>query len=291
MIVFAPSFMTAFLRNLLAVAALGALAAPAPSAVPAAQGSQFPGKFIWFNLATPDAAVAQSFYGAVFGWEFNPAPGGGRYTVISHDGREIGAVVTPPAAAQARGARWISLMAVTDAGAAVRVAREHGATVLVPATNVAHRGTHALLRDADGALFGLLQSSMAARSDELEANEFFWADLLTREPAKAAEFYRALAGFEVTQSHLGEGVDRIVLSSGGVRRAGIAPLPKEMQQAGWLPYVVVDDVPATLDVVNKAGGRIVLAPSADLLGGQLAVFADPTGGVLGIVKWTSPAKN
>jgi len=162
--------------------------------------------------------------------------------------------------------------------------------VLMPPMVVAGYGTHALLRDADGALFGILQSSAGDPSDGLEANEFFWADLLSPDPVKSAEFYRTIAGYEVSNAHLAPGVDRVVLSSDGVKRAGIYHLPPDMKQAGWLPYVVVDDVPATLVRVTQAGGRVLLAPNPAVLDGQLAVFADPAGGVLGIVKWTSPAE-
>jgi predicted enzyme related to lactoylglutathione lyase len=275
-------------RKLFALLALGALAVTAAAADAVVRS---PGKFTWFNLATPDAAVAQSFYGAVFGWEFAPAPTGDRYTVIRHGGRDIGAIVVPADPTKAKGARWISLLSVADAAAAVDQAKQHGGTVLIPPTSVAQRGTHALLRDADGALFGLLQSAAADPGDELAANDFFWTDLLTREPAKAAEFYRAVAGYEVSQEHLGAGIDRVVLSSGGAKRAGSAPMPKDLKQPGWLPYVVVDDVPATVALVTKAGGRVLLAPSADLLDGQLAVFADPAGGVLGLVKWSPSTSN
>jgi len=279
------------LRNFLALVLLGTMAASLPAQTAPAAAARLPGKFIWFNLATPDAASAKTFYHAVFGWEFSAPPAGGRYTVISHQGRDLGAVVVPADPAKARGARWISLLSVPDAAAAVRLATQQGGTVLIPPTAVASRGTHALLRDADGAVFGLLQSSQDDPTDALETNEFFWADLLTRDPAKAADFYRAVAGYEVSQAHLGTGIDRVVLSVGGVKRAGIAPLPKEMAQPGWLAYVVVDDVPATLALVTQAGGRVLLAPSAGLLEGNLAVFADSTGGVLGIVKWSAPAKN
>ena len=183
------------------------------------------------------------------------------------------------------------MLSVADAAAAAHQAEAHGGTVVIPPTAVAQRGTHALLRDADGALFGLLQSSTGDPADELEANEFFWADLLTVDAVKAAEFYRAIAGYEAARSYFGPRTDRMTLSVGGIKRASITPMPKEMKQPGWLPYVVVDDVPATLELVAKAGGRVLLAPSPALHDGQLAIFADPTGAVLGIVKWSAPAQN
>ncbi len=276
-------------RALLALLWLAALSGAAPA--PTAAGPRLPGKFVWFNLATPDAAGAKSFYSAVFGWQFTPGPAGRKFVVIQHDGRDLGALVIPPDSANAKGSRWISLLSVSDAAATARKVEAEGGKVLMPPTAVDGYGTHALLRDADGALFGILQSPAGDPSDNLEANEFFWADLLSPDPVKSAEFYRAIAGYEVTSAHLAPGIDRVVLSSGGAKRAGIYHLPAEMKQAGWLPYVVVDDVPATLVRVTQAGGRVLLPPNPGVLNGQLAVFADPAGAVLGIVKWTGPAAN
>jgi hypothetical protein len=48
--------------------------------------------------------------------------------------------------------------------------------------------------------------------------------------------------------------------------AGLAP--------AWLPYILVDDVPGTLHRVDHAGGRVIIAPRTDYLGGNLAVIAD-----------------
>jgi predicted enzyme related to lactoylglutathione lyase len=259
--------------------------AGAPSAAPI----RSPGKFIWFNLATPDVEKAKSFYGAVFGWEYTPPPAGARYTVIRHNGRDFGAMVTPKDPAHAKGARWIPLMSVSDIAATLATAKAKGATVMIPPTVVAERGSHALLRDAEGALFGLLQSKPGDPSDAVIANEFFWADLLTPDPVKASEFYRTLAGYEVSKALQGKG-DSLVLSSGGVKRASISPLPKDLKEAGWLPFVQVNDMSATLELVTKAGGRILLAPSPEILKGNLAIIGDPTGGVLGIAKWSAPAK-
>jgi predicted enzyme related to lactoylglutathione lyase len=80
-------------------------------------------------------------------------------------------------------------------------------------------------------------------------------------------------------------VTRAVLASGGYARAGIAPLPAAVKQPGWLPYVLVDDVAGTLQRVRAAGGKVLVEPRAELLDGNLAVIADPRGGVLGIVNW------
>jgi predicted enzyme related to lactoylglutathione lyase len=47
----------------------------------------------------------------------------------------------------------------------------------------------------------------------------------------------------------------------------------------------VDDIAGTLNKVRAAGGKVLVEPRADLLESNLAVIADPRGGVLGIVNW------
>jgi len=39
----------------------------------------------------------------------------------------------------------------------------------------------------------------------------------------------------------------------------------------------------------SSGGRVVMAPRPDLLDGNVAVIADPRGGVIGIVNWHDEA--
>lgn len=257
-------------------------------------GPQLPGKFVWFDLITDDLAATRSFYSQVFGWQFrDAAPGSQGYLLIHNADRDIGgAILHKQASAKVGGARWLALISVADMEQALRRVEQQGGKVVAPPKTIARRGTHALVRDAEGAYFGVLRSDSGDPADTPVADgDFFWADLLAREPARAAEFYRGVTGYEVSAEHIGRGIDRIVLSSGGYARAGIAPLPAAVKQAGWLPYVLVADVAGTVKKVTGAGGRVLVEPRADLLDGNLAVIADPRGGVLGVVNWIAPERN
>lgn len=274
---------------MLMVLAGGAVAAPAFPPI-GSPGQHYPGKFVWFDLVTDDLSAARRFYGDVFGWRFlafGEAPG--FYTIIENAGRNIGGMLvrTPPPGAT-RNARWLALISVNDPAETVRYVERQGGTVIVAPATIAGRGTHVLFRDPQGAVIGVLESESGDPPDTpVDDGDFFWLDLLTPDPARAAEFYRGMAGYEVNVRELGEGVTRVVLASEGYARAGIAPLPARVEQPGWLPYVLVDDVPATLEKVRMAGGEVLVEPRADLLDGDLAVIADPRGGVLGIVNWTT----
>jgi predicted enzyme related to lactoylglutathione lyase len=272
-------------------AAQAAAAAPIlPALADPPTNVAIPGKFVWFDLVTSDATASQRFYGKVFDWKFQQLRGTKeRYFLISNEGKNIGGIVTPAGAPKGTvGARWLSIVSVANMDRAVAAMTAGGGQVLQSATVVEGFGTRALLRDSQGAIIGLLQSSSGDRKDApVETGEFFWVDLYARDPAAAGRAYQQL-GYELYVDEV-SGDNRLVLSSKGYARAGILRMPAEGREPGWLPYVQVDDVPATLALVRAAGGKVLREPDPAILGGQFAVFADPLGGVLGVLHWSSAA--
>lgn len=256
--------------------------------------ARLPGKFIWFDCVTADAYGSKAFYGVVFGWDFHSIGSGtGRYTLIENKGRNIGGLhFRPRDKGVASGSRWISLMSVADPALAARYVETHGGKVVVPPTVFEGRGTHALFRDDDGALFGVLKSDTGDPPDgTAAAGDFVWLDLFTRDPKKAAEFYRGLAGYDVAAKEASpQQTQRVLLSTGGVTRASLIALPKEIPDPGWLPFVNVDDVGAAVGRATANGGKALFAPRPDYFGGHIAVIADPQGGVIGIVNRTEALK-
>lgn len=269
-------------------ACVAALAAPPalPPIVDPPTHRHVAGKFVWFDLATIDPAAAQRFYATVFGWDIEPVAGTAeRYALARSEGVPVGGIFRPldPPRGARNGARWLSFVSVADVDRAVARLTTGGAKVLVPPTTVAGRGRHAVLRDSQGAVFGVLQSATGDPPDEaVGPGEFFWVDLYTRDVQASAREYAAV-GFEITTSDVAD--DRLLLVAGGYARGGLLPLPADGREPGWLPYVQVDDVGATLAKVRAAGGSVLREPSADVLDGRLAVIADPQGGVLGIIHW------
>jgi predicted enzyme related to lactoylglutathione lyase len=270
---------------------------PAAAAAPAARPTlpplvdppasrRLPGKFIWFDLVTRDPVASRRFYGDVFGWTFDAVANSVEdYHVIRADGVPIGGVFTTPVRGAQAGARWLSFASVADLDRSLAKLKSLGAKTLVEPTDVAGRGRHAIVRDPQGAILGLLQSATGDPADDpVGPGEFFWVDLYTRDVAEAARQYRDV-GFTIVES--GVASDRLVLMADRYARAGILPLPPEGRQPGWLPYVQVDDVAATLARARQAGGKVLREPSAAELEGQLAVIADPQGGVIGVIHWPS----
>jgi predicted enzyme related to lactoylglutathione lyase len=264
-----------------------------PPSLNAKSEARLPGKFTWFDCVTDDTYGSKAFYGVVFGWDFHSIGSGtGRYTLIESRGRNVGGLhFRPRVPGTPQGNRWISLMSVDDPAAAARYVETHGGKVVVAPTTFEGRGVHALFRDNEGALFGVLKSDTGDPPDgPAVAGEFLWLDLFTRDPKKAAEFYRGLAGYDVVARDSPSRGTRVVLKTGGVTRAAVIDLPKDIATPGWLPFVQVDDVAAAVGRATANGGKVVFKPRADYFGGHVAVIADPQGGVIGLVNQAGAMK-
>jgi len=248
-------------------------------------GISLPGKFIGFDLASPALAEQMDFYGSVFGWSYrSPTPTEDGYVLVLNDGKPIGGMFSydPPQGEQ-DGAVWVCLMAVDDVDAAVRVTKANGGQLELGPSEVPRRGRHAL--------FGALRSSSGDPPDgEVPLGGFIWVDLFAREPEAMSRFYSALAPYETETRSLTENIPRILLNAHGMARAGIVPVDEEANRSAWVPYVRVADVEATLERVVEGGGFAIVAPDEAILDGNVAVFVDPNGAVMGIVKWDYDAE-
>ncbi len=271
-------------------------ASAAPPQLPAinqpATNRQLTGKLNWFDLLTDNVEGAKQFYGSVFGWKFTDLPDPQRrYTVISVGNERIGGILQPrQAAIKGSSAHWLTFISVADAEVAARYAKSNGGQVLSGPTSVPARGTHVVFRDPQGALIAVLKSESGDPPDEpVETGEIIWADLFVPKPAEATAFYRGLTGWTSEAQADGGKSERMIMNAGGFSRAGIKPLPAGAK-AGWLPYIQVTNVAATLKRVQSAGGKILVPPSREVLNGRVAIIADPQGGVFGIVHWIPTTK-
>lgn len=240
--------------------------------------TSIPGKFLWFELSTPDVARAQAFYADVIGWSSRRFPVGAMSFDMICFGEAIATMVGSYAPAPGA-ARWTSCVSVRDVDAAVALAAAHGGAVIEPVTDLAGVGRRATIRDPQGAALCLLERIEDDRPDVAWARhgEFFWNELHTPDPLAAAAFYRAVLGY--THEAMG---DYHVLSSSGAGRAGVTAARGE--PAHWLPYVMSDDVDATIARVAPAGGTVTTAPTEIPGIGRYAVLRDPAGASLAVMK-------
>lgn len=276
---------------------LFAIPAPAAPRLPAlnepASGTRLPGKFTWFDLATPAMNDQKKFYGSVFGWSFvSLGRSDDEYTLILNDGQLIGGMFSyKPSEDIMDGAVWVTLMSVENPDKTAQIVEANGGSVEVKPAQLSQRGRHALFRDPAGALFGVLLSDSGDPPDfEIAIGGFFWVDLFARDVEKMTAFYRLLAPYEVKSQAISDDVSRTILRAHDLARAGIVPVDEEANRSAWVPYVRVEDVAATLEKVVEGGGFAIIPPDERLHDGNVAVFVDPNGAVTGIVKWDYDAE-
>jgi predicted enzyme related to lactoylglutathione lyase len=252
-----------------------------------------PGRWVWGDLVTADVATAADFYGKVFGWTFETY--GGKddrdtYTLVLAAGLPIGGMVYDPRAMQDKtpSARWIGLVSVADPKAAAAAVTSYGGKVVHAPVVLGERGETAVFQDREGTLFGVVKSKNGDPDDYLgDENEWVWLDLWSNDVAQAADFYRAVVGYETTPAGLA-GTDRsgVHLVSGGYVRAGIMQKRDPRTSSVWLPYVRVADAAKSVATARAAGGKVVYGP-APFGDGLVAILADPTGAPVGVVQLPS----
>jgi uncharacterized protein len=289
--------MTRWMPRGLAIAGICYLLAPAaafadpPFEVPpiGATGTieRHPGKVIWTDLVTPDLAGAEHFYSGMFGWTFQQIRP--EYAVALLGGRPIGGVVQRPIpAGQKRQPGWLTFIAVPDLEAADKLALAHGAKSLAPPKTYPRRGSQAVFADPEGAVFAMLSSTTGDSADYLATpGEWIWSSLLSADPARSADFYKAVFGYEVYDLPSDDGVQHVILASDDYARAGIHTLPPGHLHAHWLNFVRVIDTQQATGQAVALGGHVLVEPYIDRHGGHVAIIADPYGAPLGLMEWTA----
>lgn len=238
-----------------------------------------PGKFVWFELAAPDRAKAQAFYGAVLGWKTVAFPVGGFTIEMIFAGETPDTMVgdwLPPSASGRSG--WVASVSVDDVDAAVARATARGARVVAPPRDVPAVGRTARITDPDGAEIGLVRIAAGDPPDVaiVPAGRFVWNELHTPDTARALEFYADVVGYEHRTLESPAGAYH-VLSKDGVDRGGMTSLLPAGTPPHWLPFVKVDDVDAVVARAREHGARVP-RPPCDIEGvGRTSVLEDPTG--------------
>ncbi|MEY9935597.1 putative enzyme related to lactoylglutathione lyase [Catenulispora sp. GP43] len=109
-----------------------------------------------------------------------------------------------------------------------------------------------------------------------------WVDLGTTDLEAAKKFYGALFGWssQVAEDPAAGGYTMFLLN--GEQVAGAMTTMSPEQPVAWNTYVAVDDADATMTRAQAAGAKTIMPPMDVTDVGRMAMFADPTGAVLGL---------
>lgn len=120
-----------------------------------------------------------------------------------------------------------------------------------------------------------------------------WSELMTRDPDAAQRFFESVVGWTVSAVPMPGGAPYRLCMVGGQPVAGIFDCtgPEfEGIPANWTTYIAVDDVDAACERTTAGGGRIQ-RPCFDVPGvGRIAIIADPTGAVVGLITPAPPSE-
>jgi uncharacterized protein len=117
--------------------------------------------------------------------------------------------------------------------------------------------------------------------------DYIWYELLTTDPDAAQDFYANVVGWKIRDSGM-SGMDYRLIAAPDADVAGLMKLPDGApMRPGWLGYVGVDDVDATIGKIKELGGAVHMPPH-DVPGvGRFSMVADPQGVVFYVMRGAS----
>jgi uncharacterized protein len=272
-----------------------------------------PGVPCWVDTSQPDPEAAVTFYGALFGWEFEdamPAGSSPHYYIARLRGGDVAAVGSLPQGGPER-AMWNTYVWVESADAAVAKVREAGGRVVTDPVDVMDAGRMAVVTDPEGAAFCVWQAKRHKGAQIVnEPGALNFNGLNTRDVQGAKSFYGSVFGWETLG--LGGGVEMWRLAGygeflarsdpelfqrqadSGAAPDGFAdvvatlnPIPDDQPEVfpHWSVTFAVDDADATATRAAELGGRIEVAPF-DAPWVRMTVITDPQGATFTASKFT-----
>ena len=262
-----------------------------------------PGVPCWIDTSQPDPKAAVSFYGGLFGWEFEdvmPPGSEGEYFIARLGGRMAAAVGSIPEAAPQM-AMWNTYIWVDSADDTASKVADAGGTALMEPFDVMDAGRMAVFADPEGAVFCVWQAKENKGAQVVnEAGSLNFNGLNTRDVEGAKRFYGSVFGWQTLA--LGGGAEMWTLPGYGDHLEESNPdLRKQMAEGGaptgfedvvasinplsddqpdvpvhWNVTFAVDDADATAAKATELGGK-VMVPPFDAPWVRMTVLADPQG--------------
>ncbi len=239
------------------------------------------GELTWTDLQASDLEKQTTFYESLFGWTHQDVPGGEGmppYRMFYKDGVQVagGAQLAPDSEMPTF---WAVYLATPHLDATVAKATELGATVIMPTMDVMESGRMAAISDPTGGGIFFWEAGTHHGAGAFNGpGTIAWADLSTRDPQAAADFFKELLDWEIVQ--MGDPIPYWQFNVNGEGEGGVMGMPDMMPADArpfWTIYFGTDDMPASLAKAAELGGTVVAPPMAIGGGVSFAVLTDPAG--------------
>jgi uncharacterized protein len=262
-----------------------------------------PGVPCWVDTSQPDPEAAVSFYGDLFGWEFEdvmPPGSDGKYFIARIRGKDVAAVGSIPEAAPQQ-AMWNTYIWVESADDAASKVRDAGGSVVMEPFDVMDAGRMAVFTDPEGAVFCAWQANQNKGAQLVnEHGTVNFNDLNTREPEDAKSFYGSVFAWQTLELPGGSEMwtvpgygDYLERDNPELREnmaemdapegfedvvASLVPIGDDQPDTPphWNVTFAVDDADAIAGKATELGGN-VLMPPLDAPWVRMTVIADPQG--------------
>ncbi|MEQ9401606.1 MAG: VOC family protein [Longimicrobiales bacterium] len=194
--------------------------------------------------------------------------------------------------------QWMPHIQVSDVAASVAQALGRGGHELMHHEDESGRSQWAVLRDANGAAFGIIPAvppeAAPATGDPSSGSgdgvgRISWLDLTVPDAGSTRDFYQAVVGWSwrgVDMEDADGGYSDYVLSSDdGSAVAGVchARGVNRGLPLAWLIYLPVGDLAESLRLVAEGGGEVLRSSGSDT-DLSYAVIRDPVGAHLALVQ-------
>jgi uncharacterized protein len=238
--------------------------------------------FCWHGVVSTDVETAKSFYGDVLGWT-------AQTMTMGEDEATMFAAPDGVTRAHARlpgmdgePSHWDNYLRVDDVDASTAASAANGGSVLVPATDIPP-GRFSVVTSPSGAAFCLFHEADESATNAPDGEgSIHWVELHSTSLDADLVWLKATFGFEFETMEMPQGAYH-VLKSDGEMRGGATAQANEGAPSMWLTWIQLAGVDAAVERASAAGGN-VLAPAFDVPEiGRMAILADPTGGVFGVI--------
>lgn len=236
----------------------------------------------WIELSSPNVEESQSFYSAVFGWDFDGVGPMGIGTRAVVNGSSVAGISQQPAEApEGQPGFWSLYFHVADFEEFLQNIAENKGQALMAIPNFDGDASVALIADSAQTGFGVLSygdDRGFALTDAVGAPA--WFELHTTDTG-VADFYTTVFGWK-TQANED---DYTTFSTGGSPVAGMVDISDLSIPAHWKIYVRVNDVDETLERAQEHGGAVLSQPVETHLG-HVAQIIDCHNAAIAIVSAT-----
>jgi predicted enzyme related to lactoylglutathione lyase len=242
------------------------------------QQGPWPGRFVWHDLMTTDAAKSQQFYTSLFDWQIQslPSPTHTYHMIVAGPG-PVGGIVEDSRVTQPH---WMPYIAVADVDQTAAQAAKLGGKVCMPGTDIPETGRFAVLSDPQGAYFSVYQglpSSPGYDPDQPVEGRICWNELLSTDDQGAQRFYGQLFGWKEQTKDMGPmGLYRVQLLK-DKQAGGIMRNPAPGAPSLWLVYFLTSDLRRATERAKKLGANALVEnmPIPEI--GSFSMFTDPQG--------------